>query len=323
MATIDKENEMYHNMIFRNFNPLFYRMIHCMDQVKSNTKKSDTDMQAVISELIDYCGGKGYQGNLWKAFLAEEIVYNENMYALACERRGQVTGNINEMVLLDIKNIYELFHFDLRIFEEKCLIQGIACIDNFQMETKKKNEQNVKAIMKFVNNLNQAKSPKEMKQVIEAFYQGQGVGDFALYHAFRFNDHQGNGDMFERIEHIESIRLDDLVGYDIPKQKLVDNTEAFLAGKPANNCLLFGDAGTGKSSSIKAILNAYAGQGLRIIEIYKYQFTKLNEIIKALENRNYKFIIYMDDLSFENFETEYKHLKAIIEGGLAKNLRIF
>lgn len=91
-----------------------------------------------------------------------------------------------------------------------------------------------------------------------------------------------------------------------------------INGKKANNCLLYGDAGTGKSSCIKAIANEYYGSGLRIIEVYKHQFQDLNDVIAQIKNRNYKFIIYMDDLSFEEFEIEYKYLKAVIEGGLEK-----
>ena len=107
------------------------------------------------------------------------------------------------------------------------------------------------------------------------------------------------------IPKIAHVRLDDLVGYEIPKRKLVENTEAFVKGRKANNCLLFGDAGTGKSSSIKAIANEYYEKGLRIIEVYKHQFKDLNDVISQIKNRNYKFIIYMDDLSFEDFEIEY------------------
>ena len=105
---------------------------------------------------------------------------------------------------------------------------------------------------------------------------------------------------------------------ELQKQKLLDNTEAFVSGRKANNCLLFGDAGTGKSSCIKAIANEFYGRGLRIIEVYKHQFQDLNEVIAQIKNRNYKFILYMDDLSFEEFEIEYKYLKAVIEGGLEK-----
>ena len=87
-------------------------------------------------------------------------------------------------------------------------------------------------------------------------------------------------------------------------------------GKPANNVLLFGDAGTGKSTSIKALINEYYDDGLRMIELYKHQMKLLAPLITSIKNRNYRFIIYMDDLSFEEDETEYKYLKAVIEGGL-------
>ena len=122
----------------------------------------------------------------------------------------------------------------------------------------------------------------------------------------------------EPIRKIAHVNLSDLVGYEIPKKKLTDNTDAFVEGRKANNCLLFGDAGTGKSSCIKAIANEYYEKGLRVIEVYKHQFQDLNHVIGLIKNRNYLFIIYMDDLSFEEFETEYKYLKAVIEGGLEK-----
>ena len=118
------------------------------------------------------------------------------------------------------------------------------------------------------------------------------------------------------INNMDAVMLDDLIGYEIQKKKLTDNTEAFVQGKKANNVLLFGDSGTGKSTSIKAIVNQYYDDGLRMIEIYKHQFKYLSKIIAAIKNRNYRFIIYMDDLSFEEHEIEYKFLKAVIEGGV-------
>ena len=99
------------------------------------------------------------------------------------------------------------------------------------------------------------------------------------------------------------------------EKKLTDNTEAFVQGKKANNVLLFGDSGTGKSTSIKAIVNQYYDGGLRMTEIYKHQFKYLSKIIAAIKNRNYRFIIYMDDLSFEEHEIEYKFLKTAIVTG--------
>ena len=108
------------------------------------------------------------------------------------------------------------------------------------------------------------------------------------------------------------------MGYELQKNKLIENTEAFVEGRPSNNVLLFGDAGTGKSSCVKAIVNRYYDKGLRIIEVYKHQFKLLSDVLEQIKDRNYKFIIYMDDLSFEDSELEYKYLKAILEGGLGK-----
>ena len=160
-------------------------------------------------------------------------------------------------------------------------------------------------------------TPEEMKETLTEFYKDYGVGKFGLHKAFRV-EHNEDGVQIVPILNIAHVYLDDLVGYEIPKQKLIENTEAFVEGRKANNCLLFGDAGTGKSSSIKGIANEYYEKGLRIIEVYKHQFQDLNDIIAQIKNRNYKFIIYMDDLSFEDFEIEYKYLKAVIEGGLEK-----
>ena len=152
----------------------------------------------------------------------------------------------------------------------------------------------------------------QMRRMLQYY----GVGMFGLNKAFRIQDRTDSKLVFLPINNMDKVMLSDLVGYEIQKKKLVDNTRAFVEGKKANNVLLFGDSGTGKSTSIKAIVNEFYDQGLRMIEIYKHQFKDLSNVIAAVKNRNYKFIIYMDDLSFEEFEIEYKFLKAVIEGGV-------
>ena len=151
--------------------------------------------------------------------------------------------------------------------------------------------------------------------MVTGFYKKYGVGKFGLNKAFRISNDKEYG-LLSPITTTGDMMLDDLIGYEQQKQKLIENTEAFVAGRKANNVLLFGDAGTGKSTSVKAILNQYYGRGLRMIEVYKHQFKDLSSVIAQIKNRNYRFIIYMDDLSFEEFEIEYKYLKAVIEGGL-------
>ena len=157
---------------------------------------------------------------------------------------------------------------------------------------------------------------KDFFTAVTEFYRDYGVGMFGLNKAFRIQDRTDSKLVFLPINNMDKVMLSDLVGYEIQKKKLVDNTRAFVEGKKANNVLLFGDSGTGKSTSIKAIVNEFYDQGLRMIEIYKHQFKDLSNVIAAVKNRNYKFIIYMDDLSFEEFEIEYKFLKAVIEGGV-------
>ncbi|MDE7207447.1 MAG: ATP-binding protein, partial [Lachnospiraceae bacterium] len=162
-----------------------------------------------------------------------------------------------------------------------------------------------------------AADENEFFDSVTAFYKAYGVGMFGLNKAFRIRESSHGADVeFVAINNMDKVMLDDLIGYEIQKKKLVDNTKAFVEGKKANNVLLFGDSGTGKSTSIKAIVNAFYPQGLRMIEIYKHQFKDLSNVIAQIKNRNYRFIIYMDDLSFEEFETEYKFLKAVIEGGV-------
>lgn len=151
---------------------------------------------------------------------------------------------------------------------------------------------------------------------VTGFYKDYGVGMFGLNKAFRIKEKDGGDVEFVAINNMDKVMLDDLIGYEIQKKKLVDNTKAFVEGRAANNVLLFGDSGTGKSTSIKAIVNEFYPDGLRMIEIYKHQFKDLSNVIASIKNRNYKFIIYMDDLSFEEFEIEYKFLKAVIEGGV-------
>ena len=141
------------------------------------------------------------------------------------------------------------------------------------------------------------------------------MGLIGLNKAFRIKSGP-NGVELIPIYNTDKVMLADLVGYESQKAQLRGNTEAFLAGRSANNALLYGDAGTGKSSSVKALINEYYDQGLRMIEIYKHQFKDLSAVIAMVKNRNYRFIIFIDDLSFEENEVEYKFLKAVIEGGV-------
>lgn len=273
-----------------------------------------------MHKLMEFAASHGFYGNIWHVFLANLLVNNENGYSMACEIRGNVTGTINELALHDIKIFKELYDYDftdmMKVMSAPEFSMALSYTASFQ-ESKVYNTRIRDRICHLAEKFNDDDTAQAMKDTLTEFYKDYGVGKLGLHKAFRVR-HVEDGAVIEPILNIAHVRLDDLVGYEIPKKKLIDNTEAFVSGRKANNCLLFGDAGTGKSSSIKAIANEYYDRGLRIIELYKHQFNDLNDVIAQIKNRNYKFIIYMDDLSFENFETEYKYLKAVIEGGLEK-----
>ena len=273
-----------------------------------------------LSEMIELASAYGFEGNLWHNFLTFLLANSENAYSTECEIKGAVDGGINGIALHDFEIFKELFDYDLHQIEEALQITFCNLIlDYHHADGKGKvfNKRIRDRICDLSRALDEVKSAEEFKQTVTLFYKEFGVGKLGLHKAFRV-EHTEEGAEIVPIRKIAHVHLDDLVGYENAKQKLIDNTEAFVKGKKANNCLLFGDAGTGKSTSIKAILNQYYDQGLRMIEVYKHQFQDLNDVIAQIKDRNYKFIIYMDDLSFEEFEIEYKYLKAVIEGGLEK-----
>ena len=280
----------------------------------------DGEYFACIHQLVEMAGTYGFAGNLWHDYLTYLLVNHENAFSTACEIVGPVEGTINAFAMHDFEIFKQLYDFDLKELEKIYPSVDSSLITNYQNineGSKFFNKRIRDRICTLAEKLAKAESTKEFMDDMVQFYKDFGVGKLGLHKAFRI-DGTVTPARIVPITNIAHVHLDDLVGYEIAKKKLIDNTEAFVQGRPANNCLLFGDAGTGKSSSIKGILNQYYDQGLRIIEAYKHQFKDLNDIIAQVKNRNYKFIIYMDDLSFEEFEIEYKYLKAVIEGGLEK-----
>ncbi len=273
-----------------------------------------------INELLEMTASHGFQGNLWHNYLTFLLANDENAYSTACEVVGEVTGSVNQVAYHDLEIFRELYAYDLHTIEKALDVEFMSILgdyENVKGDGKVFNQRIRDSICELSVALAACENAEVFKKTLTEFYKNFGVGKLGLHKAFRV-EHKEDGAEIVPITKIAHVHLDDLVGYEIAKNKLIENTEAFVEGRRANNCLLFGDAGTGKSSSIKAILNQYYDQGLRMIEIYKHQFQDLNDIIAQVKNRNYKFIIYMDDLSFEEFEIEYKYLKAVIEGGLER-----
>lgn len=313
-------------MLYKNmdYGELLKDMTFLMEN-HGNSDYNREDLRSLLFEcvnrLLELSVSHGFEGNLWHTYLTFLLVNDENAYSTSCEIVGRTEGSINEIALHDFSIFKELFDYDFTALEKDLgadCIQILMDYKNGSRTGKVFNRRVRDRICHLAAALGSAVDAEDFRKKMTQFYKEFGVGRLGLHKAFRIEHPEGGNMEIVPITNIAHVHLDDLVGYEIAKKKLIDNTEAFVQGRRANNCLLFGDAGTGKSSSIKAILNQYYDQGLRMIEVYKHQFKDLNDVIAQIKNRNYRFIIYMDDLSFEDFETEYKYLKAVIEGGLEK-----
>ncbi len=277
------------------------------------------DINTQVKHLLKVATDYGFDDNLWHNYLTFFLMMSENPFSLTCEKVGASDGTVNELVENDFRIIKALFDYDFAPIEHDLGINCFSRLSDYHAIHKKElmyNKNVSEKVRALSRQLEAAKDEKEFFQAVTGFYKAYGVGMFGLNKAFRIDERADGGIRFRAINNMDAVLLDDLIGYEIQKQKLIENTEAFVQGKKANNVLLFGDSGTGKSTSIKAIVNQYYDDGLRMIEIYKHQFKHLSSIIAEIKNRNYRFIIYMDDLSFEEHEIEYKFLKAVIEGGV-------
>jgi len=240
----------------------------------------------------------------WAEWVLDKVLYSENQFSLLCEKRGDDFGaEIGRAVEHDLRCIREIGNIpwnELTMFaaQEKCTEDEYKPL-GFESRQDWDNLIKQKGLGEW--------TPSELAR----YYKRHGAGIFSRYRGFYWN-----GNALEGIENIDPITLDQLVGYEIQKSVLMENTEKFLNGYPANNVLLYGDKGTGKSSMVKALIHEYADRGLRMIELPKVHMGDYHKVINGLEKRGFKFILFIDDLSFEENETEYKHIKALLEGGL-------
>ena len=271
-----------------------------------------------MKRLLDLATACGFDENLWQCYLTWLMMTNENSFTRTCERTGAREGSVNIFAKRDFAIFRRLMDFDFAPIEADLGIDCFSTICHYRAIPKRERMYNrdvsaqVQSLRRqFVSTADE----EELFTVMTDYYKSYGYGVFAMNRAFRIGNEDGKV-TYLPISNIDGVMLDDLLGYEFQKTALRQNTEAFLEGKAANNVLLYGDAGTGKSTSVKALINEYYDRGLRMIEIYKHQFRDLSAVLGYIKNRNYRFIIFIDDLSFEENEVEYKFLKAVIEGGV-------
>lgn len=232
-------------------------------------------------------------GNAWQNHLLERIIHDENAFSLKAQRSGVegMGAALVDAVRADLRELQGLFEEDLRLGDLQPLRDG---------EPKP-----------IKQSLAQSKNWPDVLETLAGHCRQHGTGTLAKHRAFRWS--AGSADL-EPIANPDPIRLEDLYTYEAERELLLANTEHFLAGHPANNVLLYGERGTGKSSTVKALLGRYPA--LKMVEIPPGDLEDLPRLLPKLAANPGRFILFVDDLSFDEMELQYKHLKAVLEGGL-------
>ena len=270
---------------------------------------------AFTAGLIEKAELLGFSGNILRAYFLHALAQAENTFARTAEQPGgHVGGSLRRAFVRDMEILADVFH------EPPSAMLPCDLLDDYAPT----NRCTTEAAAFLHECMEKAQSAEDAADAFLNFYRRYGCGEISSCKAFSWNDKEHR---LQGVERFEALPLADIIGCDRQKRQLTDNTEAFLEGRPANNVLLIGARGTGKSSSVKALAHEYYGRGLRLVQLAKSQLGELPRILAALRGfPSKRFILFLDDLSFEEFETEYKYLKSAIEGGVEarpKNVLIY
>ena len=276
----------------------------------------DAEVQAeCAAELIRAAENLGLSGNLLPRYLLHVLTHEANLVSETMERTGLPPGgSLRQAFYQDIERLYPL------LTQPTSTFLGAKLLDHYE-PTQNVYDKTEDFLLPWIE---AAQTPRDYAEALLTYYARYGYGELAGHVVFRWDD---AANKIRGIAHFERTQMKNLIGYQRQKEQLLQNTRAFVQGKPANHVLLVGARGTGKSSAVKALVNEYEESGLRLVQITKEQLRKLPEIMTAL--RNYagrKFILFLDDISFEDSDAEFKAVKSAIEGGVSScppNVRLY
>lgn len=255
----------------------------------------------------------------WQSYLVGSILDSENSFSLSAERGGPGDLLLGQ-ARLDLRTLQSLFELDAEsVFE---LIEDAKPgLTELWVPWTMPEPAEKSARHTIARKLAESEDWGTCAELLANYYSLHGAGDFGRYKAFRWSSGH-----LRPVTNPDPSRLADLVGYENEKAPLLENTERLLAELPAHHALLYGLPGTGKSSTVKALLNEYSEYGLRLVEVAKEDLGDLPQVLNRLRNRGPRFILFVDDLSFEEHEVEYKSLKALLEGSVEappENVRLY
>ena len=308
--------------------PLFQRFADIFNQTGGNGEPLDIldDYYSLMGSLLERVElrSEPIVGDPWQDYILDYILGDSNCFSLKAERapmaemgRYMLSAVERDMLLLQAVCGFSLdkLHWALIGCLEKCsnvIPRYSPAANAFKpfagYPFGALHERTVGAKRKLIA----ADRWDREVAALASFYRENGTGIFARNFSFRWLKHQG----LVGAVRPDLIKLCDLIAYEHQRQKIVANTRQFLQGFPANNVLLYGDRGTGKSSTIKALVNEFAGEGLRLVQVGRECLEDLPNVLTHLQGSSRRFIIFIDDLSFEEYETEFKHLKALLEGSV-------
>ncbi|NEQ32516.1 MAG: ATP-binding protein [Leptolyngbya sp. SIO4C5] len=253
------------------------------------------------------------QGQTWQQYLVEQILQDDNVFSRQVQQAelSQLPPALVQAARSDLRILQNLYRCQS---EEVVRWVGCLCEESISLVpwTLEKDA---------VPDWTQRSDWAEAVSALATHYQQQGTGLFAEFRALRWQQGQLAG-----IAHPDPVRLDELAAYDHPRRMLIRNTEFLLAGRAALHVLLYGSRGSGKSSLVKALVNEYGDRGLRLIEVTKANLQALPQIVERVRSLPQKFIIFVDDLSFEEDDESFKALKVVLEGSVtarAQNLVVY
>lgn len=256
----------------------------------------EKDNVVVLRSIIEFSETEGVTNSAIKEYVATRLANDDNILSRLAQSDKSIGDDLYKLALLDIEQIYKkLFSIQIKYEPSGNEIGFYGGYVNS------------------IKSITDSHSAQELLDSLIMHYRKLGCGILSKYTAFKY-DGELTG-----VSNTDGITFGDLVGIEHQKQTLIDNTRAFIEGKAANNVLLFGDRGTGKSSSVKALLNMFCDEGLRIIEMPKHCVKDIPNLSKTLSQSPNKYIIFLDDLTFESHETEYRALKVAMEGQLQAN----
>jgi predicted AAA+ superfamily ATPase len=263
---------------------------------------------------------EGLLPDAWQSHLVGRLLDDENPFSLGAER-DRLRGPVLEQARLDLGTLRMLFDLDAPTLLG--MVEGavpeLAGIWVPWVDPTHPGEDSPRGAV--ARKLAAAGNWGVMVALLADHFARHGAGSFGEHRAFRWD-----GEGLRVVPNPDPVRLSGLISYEGEREPLVENTRRFLAGLPAQHALLYGQPGTGKSSTVKALLNEFAGAGLRLVEVAKEDLGSLPRVLGALRGRGPRFILFVDDLSFEEHEVEYKALKALLEGSVEeppKNVRVY